>query len=123
MLTSLLAEHGELQDTVLLYSHDNGGVPYAGALNYPLRGAKATAYEGGVRWGEVLVRCLVDTPVVFRSPGFIHYPSLLGAGGRDHPGLFHVADFLPTLVSLVAGEWEVELGTLDGVNQVAKTAC
>ena len=48
-LTSLLAEHGELQDTVLLYSHDNGGVPYAGALNYPLRGAKATAYEGGVR--------------------------------------------------------------------------
>ena len=49
MLTSLLAEHRELQDTVLLYSHDNGGVPYAGALNYPLRGAKATAYEGGVR--------------------------------------------------------------------------
>ena len=49
LLTSLLAEHGELQDTVLLYSHDNGGVPYAGALNYPLRGAKATAYEGGVR--------------------------------------------------------------------------
>ena len=48
-LTSLLAEHGELQDTVILYSHDNGGVPYAGALNYPLRGAKATAYEGGVR--------------------------------------------------------------------------
>ena len=59
-------------------------------------------------------------PLVRRSPGFIHYPSLLGAGGRDHPGLFHVADFLPTLVSLVAGEGE--LGTLDGVNQVVETA-
>ena len=65
----------------------------------------------------------LDT-TVFRSPGFIHYPSLLGAGGRDHPGLFHVADFLPTLVSLVAGEGEgtLELGTLDGVNQVVETA-
>ena len=61
------------------------------------------------------------TPVVRRSPGFIHYPSVLGAGGRDHPGLFHVADFLPTLVSLVAGEGEAELGTLDGVNQVVET--
>ena len=64
-------------------------------------------------------------PLVCRSPGFIHYPSLLGAGGRDHPGLFHVADFLPTLVSLVAGEGtgegEAELGTLDGVNQVLET--
>ena len=61
------------------------------------------------------------TPLVCRSPGFIHYPSVLGAGGRDHPGLFHVADFLPTLVSLVAGAGAGELGTLDGVNQVVDT--
>ena len=46
---------------------------------------------------------------------------MLGAGGRDHPGLFHVADFLPTLVSLVAGAGAGELGTLDGVNQVVDT--
>ena len=59
------------------------------------------------------------TPLFRRSPGFIHYPSLLGAGGRYHPGLFHVADFLSTLVSLGAEE-EAELGTLDGVNQVVE---
>ena len=80
---------GKLEETVIGFSIDNGGVPYAGALNYPLRGAKvgcvdrfkmnrekmfswpinnanskfclqATLYEGGVR-----------------SPGFIHAPNIL----------------------------------------------
>ena len=31
---------GKLEETVIGFSIDNGGVPYAGALNYPLRGAK-----------------------------------------------------------------------------------
>ena len=73
-------------------------------------------------FGGILRNHLTLDTTVFRSPGLIHYPSVLGAGGRDHPGLFHVADFLPTLVSLVAGEGEAELGTLDGVNQVVETA-
>ena len=71
-------------DTIIAYSHDNGGVPYAGALNYPLRGGKATAYEGGSR-----------------SPGFVHAPKLLPRS-RNHQGLFHVSDFFPTLVSMVS---------------------
>ena len=28
-----------LEDTIIMFSIDNGGVPYAGAFNYPLRGA------------------------------------------------------------------------------------
>ena len=48
-ITRLLELHAALDNTIIAYSHDNGGVPYAGALNYPLRGAKATAYEGGSR--------------------------------------------------------------------------
>ena len=31
---------GKLEETVIGFPIDNGGVPYAGALNYPLRGAK-----------------------------------------------------------------------------------
>ena len=48
-IVRLLEKHKILDNTIIAYSHDNGGVPYAGALNYPLKGAKATAYEGGVR--------------------------------------------------------------------------
>ena len=30
-------ENGELDNTIIAFSTDNGGVPYAGALNYPLK--------------------------------------------------------------------------------------
>ena len=72
------------ENTIIAYSHDNGGVPYAGALNYPLKGSKGTAYEGGVK-----------------SPGFVHAPRLLPKG-RSHQGLFHISDYFPTLVSMVS---------------------
>ena len=95
-----------LDNTIIAYSHDNGGVPYAGALNYPLRGAKATAYEGGCR-----------------SPGFIHAPKMLPTG--HHTGLFHVSDYFPTLLSIasrMSGDNKTntvtEDDTLDGVDQV-----
>ena len=32
-----LKENGMLENTVILYSSDNGGVPFAGAFNYPFR--------------------------------------------------------------------------------------
>ena len=82
-ITALLRRHQAMEDTVILYSHDNGGVPYAGARNYPLRGSKATAYEGGVR-----------------SPGFIHAPRLLKPD-THFSGLFHITDYFPTLVSMI----------------------
>ena len=33
----LIRESGELDNTIIAFSTDNGGVPYAGALNYPLK--------------------------------------------------------------------------------------
>ena len=82
-LRTRLLQAGVLQDTVIAFSSDNGGVPYAGALNYPYRGAKTGAYEGGVR-----------------SPGFLHLPAVLGEG-RQLAGLAHVSDWLPTLLAIV----------------------
>jgi len=32
-----LKENGMLENTVIIYSSDNGGVPFAGAFNYPFR--------------------------------------------------------------------------------------
>ena len=40
-IIKVLEDHSKLEDTIIIFSIDNGGVPYAGALNYPLRGAKA----------------------------------------------------------------------------------
>lgn len=43
-----LEETGMMENTVLIYSSDNGGQALVGgASNYPLRGNKATYYEAG----------------------------------------------------------------------------
>jgi arylsulfatase A-like enzyme len=100
-LMDLLKQQGELENTVIAYSVDNGGVPYAGALNYPLRGAKTTVYEGGVH-----------------VPGFIYAPKHLGKN-QDFPGLFHVTDFFPTFASLINSTSRIaKRQELDGVDQL-----
>jgi len=102
-IVKVLQSQGKLEETVIGFSIDNGGVPYAGALNYPLRGAKATLYEGGVR-----------------SPGFIHAPNFLPS--QDFEPLFHVADFFPTFSALVKqttnSSSSAPIANIDGVNQL-----
>ena len=83
-IVKVLEEHEQLDDTIIIFSSDNGGVPYAGSLNYPLRGSKATLYEGGVR-----------------SPGFIHAPTIFQKKSYDFKDLFHVSDYFPTLLSMI----------------------
>ena len=36
-IIKILEDNNKLEDTIIIFSIDNGGVPYAGALNYPLR--------------------------------------------------------------------------------------
>jgi arylsulfatase A-like enzyme len=70
---------GILDSTFLLFSSDNGG---AGARNNaPLRGAKETMYEGGMRVVSVV-----------RGPGL--------PAGRAWPGLAHATDWFVTLLTL-----------------------
>ena len=83
-----LKKQNIMEDTIIAFSIDNGGVPYAGAFNYPLRGAKGTLYEGGVR-----------------SPGFIHAPKIFKKS-YDYNDLFHIADFYPTLLSIISQSTE-----------------
>ncbi|MGY8771744.1 MAG: sulfatase-like hydrolase/transferase, partial [Gammaproteobacteria bacterium] len=46
-----LKSEGIEEETIILFSSDNGGAAYAGggADNYPLRGGKGDTYEGGIR--------------------------------------------------------------------------
>jgi len=105
-IVEMLKSKGMLDNTIIAYSHDNGGVPYAGALNYPLKGGKATVYEGGVK-----------------SPGFIFAPKLFKTP-RDHEGLFHVSDFFPTFITMIKtisgqkGNKTLSDNLLDGIDQV-----
>ncbi|XP_072035349.1 arylsulfatase J-like [Amphiura filiformis] len=93
-----LLKYNMWQNTVLIFSSDNGGVPQFGADNTPLRGSKGNYREGGIR-----------------VPAFITSPLLSQASGSIYAGLMGAADWLPTLVDGVAGGSTKYLA-VDGIN-------
>jgi arylsulfatase A-like enzyme len=80
-----LERRGLTENTLVVFCSDNGpqfGMADGFSLdrfNCGLRGAKGTVFEGGVR-----------------VPALLRWPAGLG-GGRDHHGLVHSCDWLPTL--------------------------
>ena len=96
-VTRALKERGLWENTVLIFSSDNGGQITGGGNNWPLRGWKNSLWEGGVR-----------------TVGFVN-SQLIQKPQRIHHGLMHVSDWFPTLVHLA--EASVEGLPLDGVNQ------
>ena len=98
-ITALLKEKNMLEDTVIIFTTDNGGQARQGSSNWPLRGNKNTVFEGGVR----------GTAYVWDSD----LPKL----NYDNNHLIHVTDWLPTIVEGIAGlELDKERWALDGFN-------
>ena len=98
-VTRVLKKRGLWEDTVLIFSSDNGGQVTAGGNNWPLRGWKASLWEGGIR-----------------GVGFVN-SDLIQKPGRVYKGLMHVSDWFPTILHLA--KVSVEGIPLDGVSQWA----
>ena len=98
-ITQLLQEKNMLDNTIIIFTTDNGGQTMKGSINWPLRGGKDTVFEGGVRgtafvWGANLPK--------------LNY---------DNNHLIHVTDWLPTIVEGIAGlDVDEDKWKLDGYN-------
>lgn len=94
-----LGEAGMLQDSVIVFSADNGGVPWgymaSRGINWPLRGAKSSPWEGASR-----------------AAAFVWSP-LLDKSRRISDQLMHITDWLPTFYALAGGSTS-DLEPLDG---------
>eukprot|EP00041_Stephanoeca_diplocostata_P016573 m.326588 g.326588 ORF g.326588 m.326588 type:complete len:648 (+) comp20409_c0_seq2:213-2156(+) len=85
-VTAALKATGLYANTVLILVSDNGG-PLQHSTNAPLRGGKATQWEGGVR-----------------VEAFVHSPLLpVAVRGSVYPGMMHSSDWYVTCIVGIAG--------------------
>ncbi|MEY4485233.1 MAG: Arylsulfatase, partial [Verrucomicrobiota bacterium] len=95
-IVATLASHGLRENTLIVFSSDNGGPnPVKVSDNGPLRAGKGTIYEGGVR-----------------VCAFANWPGHIPSGVTNHEPM-HAVDWFPTLVKLAGGSLEQKL-PLDG---------
>ncbi|XP_077560799.1 arylsulfatase I-like [Haemaphysalis longicornis] len=98
-LLGALEEASMLEESIIVFSSDNGAVPGGYWVNFgsnwPLRGMKGTLWEGGIRGAA-----FIWSPLMQRS----HIVS---------SQLMHITDWLPTLYSAAGGDIK-DLGHLDG---------
>lgn len=80
-ILAALDEEEIAEDTIVVFSSDNGGSDVYGGVNTPLRGFKGQTFEGGIRVGAL-----------------IRWPEGL-EGGRTVDEMITVMDLLPTLAS------------------------
>ena len=105
-VTQAFKEHGLWENTLVIFTTDNGGPTSAcaiqGSSNYPRRGGKCSVWDGGT------------TGDAFVSGPAIH--SLEIPTQTRYTDLMHVVDWLPTIAEIVGAT--PNGNTLDGVSQL-----
>jgi uncharacterized sulfatase len=98
-ITATLEEEGLADNTIVLFTSDNGGAGYLGLpeVNAPFRGWKITQFEGGIR-----------------VPLFVKWPARIPAGTELETPVAHI-DMMPTLLA-AAGEALPRDVAIDGEN-------
>ncbi|XP_048753866.1 arylsulfatase B-like [Ostrea edulis] len=95
-ITKALEAKGIFDNTLVIFTSDNGGwVSYAGN-NYPLRGGKTTLFEGGTR-----------ATAFVSGAGILKHNSI-------YDGIIHAVDWMPTVLSAAGGTPDPNL---DGIDQ------
>lgn len=88
-VVAALHNTGMLENTVVIFSTDNGGAAAGfdlnAASNWPLRGVKNTLWEGGVRGAGLIFSPFITKPFRVASQ------------------LMHITDWLPTLYAAAGG--------------------
>ena len=96
-------EVGQSSNTFIIFASDNGGCAYSGGRNGPLRGSKASLFEGGTK-----VNAFVYSSTFADS----------GISGTTYKGLLHVSDWFPTILGMTGISYSPASGhTLDGYDQ------
>ena len=98
MILDAIDQSGIASDTVVLFSSDNGGVAGIGE-NTPLRGAKASVFEGGIRVAAA-----------------VRWPGVIPLGQKLNVPLANI-DVMPTLMR-IAGVQRHTGKPLDGVDML-----
>ncbi|KAK6191933.1 hypothetical protein SNE40_003505 [Patella caerulea] len=80
-IMKVLDDQGYMNNSVIMFTTDNGGPVVSGANNLPLRGAKTTIWEGGTR-----------------GAAFVYSPTYLHKTQYTHNGLMHAADWFSTIL-------------------------
>ena len=81
---------GIFNDTIILYMSDNGGPTKYGSINWPMRGGKASFWEGGMRSWTVF-----------------SYPRSLATVNATWSSLVHVTDWYTTFLRAAGGQHAV----------------
>ncbi|KAK7099015.1 hypothetical protein V1264_003219 [Littorina saxatilis] len=96
-ITGHLEDTGLIDNMLIVFTTDNGGPVWDAGNNWPLRGAKATMWEGGTR-----------------GTAFVYSKNLFQNKGTVHKGMMHAVDWFPTMMTAAGGS---PPPGIDGVSQ------